>query len=392
MKHIYITILTIFLLSACNDAIAKRSADTPTALPTLTLTSTSTMTPTDTSTPTDTPTSTATNTATRTPTNTPSLTHTPTFTPTPTESSIPIETATITPTPAPITYPGLTIQELSERSYGGGQIEIIETLVDRKGYTRYLFTYPSDGLTIYGYMDLPKGDGAFPVAMVVHGQLPPELYNTQTYTRRYTAPLAEAGYLVLHPNMRGFYPSDDGPDWFRIGVATDVLNLLGILKAEAGQPGPLEKANPEFIGLMGHSMGGGAALRVSVIDPDIDATVLYASMSGNERWNYERMLRWSGGTFGHRELSTPDSYLEQVSPIFHLERIAGPVSLHNGESDGTTLDWGIDLCDRLKAIEKPVECFTYPGQPHIFEGEGDLLFTKRLIEFFDRVRTAQIMK
>ncbi|MDM8527035.1 alpha/beta fold hydrolase [Anaerolineales bacterium HSG24] len=405
LNHIYFVFLLLFLLTGCNEAIAQQPLEIAMPLPTSIDTPTATYTPpatatsTHTATYTPSPSATHTQTATQTPmpsvtaTNTPTIIP-PTSTPTSTSTSTPVfvslvvpETPTITPSPAPITDPSLTIQALSEREYGGGELEIVETLADRKGYTRYLYTYPSDGLTIYGYMDVPKhATDPYPVAVVVHGHLPPHLYNTQTYTRRYTAPLAESGYIVLHPNMRGFYPSDDGMDWFRVGVATDVLNLLGILKATTGQPGPLEQADPSFIGLMGHSMGGGVALRVATVDQDISATVLYSSMSGNERWNYEKILRWSGGKYGHRELVTPDSFLAQVSPNFHLHRITGPVAIHNGEADGGTIKWGIDLCDQLKGIEKPTDCFTYPGQPHIFEGAGDKLFTKRLIEFFDKVR------
>jgi dipeptidyl aminopeptidase/acylaminoacyl peptidase len=41
------------------------------------------------------------------------------------------------------------------------------------------------------------------------------------------------------------------------------------------------------------------------------------------------------------------------------------------------------LCARLTALGKSVECFTYPGQPHTFFGDGDQLFIQRTIAFFD---------
>lgn len=375
-----LNLILILLLTSCHNAIA--SQPTPTVTPTATFTVTPTVTPTVTRTPT--PTSTPSPTLTPSNTPSPTSTHTPTITPTATSTPTPSYTPTVTPTPEPIDVTGLTIDELTARSYGGGQVTIVETLREWDSFTRYLITYPSDDLTIYGFMNQPVGEGPFPVAIIIHGYLPPELYNTETYTRRYADALARAGYLVLHPNMRGFYPSDEGMDWFRVGVTIDVLNLLAIVRAEAGQPGPLASADPSFIGLMGHSMGGGVALRISTIEPHLNAVVLYASMSGNERWNYEKMLRWSGGQFGLRELNTPDEILNQISPNFYLDRITAPVEIHNGEADGSTLQWGIDLCDRLRAINKPVECYTYPGQPHIFEAEGDQLFTERLIQFFNR--------
>lgn len=322
-----------------------------------------------------------------TPTPLPTATPTPQPTVTPPPPSVYDQFASLklTPLPIPVEQFGLTIDELSARSYGGdGSLTLVETLADRQGFMRYLFTYPSDDLTIYGFMNVPKTAGPHPVAVVLHGHLPPELYHTETYTRRYADALARAGYLVLHPNMRGFYPSDHGMDWFRVGVAIDVLNLIALTRQTAGQPGPLEQADASFIGLMGHSMGGGAALRVATIDAQIDATVLYASMSGNERWNYEKILRWSGGQFGQRELATADETLNQISPIFFLDRIHGPISIHNGEADGGTLKWGVDLCERFQAIEHPVDCFTYPNQPHIFEGDGDRLLTERMLTFFNQ--------
>jgi len=389
----YLFILILLTLTACNhETLAFDPTTTPTTTPTVTATATMT----DTPKPTRTHTPTATNTATPKPTNTPKPTRTPTLTPTatptmpppPTATPIPLptNTATLTVTLEPISYTGLTIDELSARSYGGGEIALQKITKITAEFTRTHFTYPSDGLNIYGFMNIPKGAGPFPIAVVVHGNLPPELFNTETYTRRYADALARAGYLVLHPNMRTFYPSDDGADAFHVGIAVDVLNLLAIIKQQAGQPGPLQLADSSFIGLMGHSMGGGVALRVSVIDRDLDAVVAYSAMSGNERWNYEKILQWSKGEYGKQELATPDEILNKISPMFYFDRLNASVAIHNGEADGTTIAWGLDLCDRLKGLKKVVECYTYPGQPHIFEGEGDLLFSQRLVDFFNQQR------
>jgi dipeptidyl aminopeptidase/acylaminoacyl peptidase len=97
------------------------------------------------------------------------------------------------------------------------------------------------------------------------------------------------------------------------------------------------------------------------------------------------MLLWSGGERGQEELETPDEDLARISPIFHLERITAAVSVHHGAADGTVpLEWSLDLCQRLSDLDKAHECFTYPGQPHTFRGEGDRLFIQRNIALFDR--------
>jgi dipeptidyl aminopeptidase/acylaminoacyl peptidase len=289
----------------------------------------------------------------------------------------------VTPTPDP--YAGLTISDLATRAYGGGQLRIEETLAATAAFTRSLVTYPSDGLTLYGFMNVPQGNGPFPVALVLHGYVSPDRFNTLTYTTRYADALARAGYLVIHPNYRNWPPSDEGPDLFRASHAADILNLIAIIRDQAGQSGPLQQADPAFIGLMGHSMGGGITLRTITIGGDVQAAVLYGSMSGDEAQNFEAILEWSGGERGQVELETPPEDLERISPIYHLDRITAPVSIHHGDYDGTVpLAWSLDLCERLQALDKVVECFTYPGQPHTFQGEGDQLFIQRMVEFFDR--------
>ncbi|MFN8459536.1 MAG: prolyl oligopeptidase family serine peptidase [Anaerolineae bacterium] len=326
-------------------------------------------------------------TATSTPTFTPSPTSTPspTFTSSPTATPTPTLTPTSTPTPDP--YAGLTIADLSTRSYGGGTLEIEEVMAVTSAFTRTLIHYPSEGLTLYGFMNVPQGTGPFPVALVMHGYIPPEQYNTLAYTTRYADALARAGYLVIHPNYRNYPPSDEGPDLFRVAQAVDALNLIAIIKAQAGQPGPLEKADSSFIGMLGHSMGGGITLRTITLSADVQAAVLYGAMSGDEKRNYEKIQEWSGGTRGLAESNAPPEALQRISPINFLDRITAAVSIHHGDNDGTVPPaWSEELCQQLQQLHKSVECFTYPGQPHTFHGESDQLFIQRVIDFFNRIR------
>jgi dipeptidyl aminopeptidase/acylaminoacyl peptidase len=305
-----------------------------------------------------------------------------TLTTTPAASATPAATPGPSPTPDP--YASLTIDSLTARSYGAGEVAIQQEMETTADFTRYLISYPSDDLTIYGFMDVPLGDGPFPVIIAVHGYVDPAVYGTLDYTTRYADRLAQAGYLVLHPNLREYWPSDSGPNLFRVGAAVDVLNLIGLARQWAGQPGPLEKAQPGAIGLWGHSMGGGITLRAITVNPDVKAAVLYGSMSGDERANYEQIQLWAGGTSGQEELSAPDDVIQRISPINYLDRIQAAVSIHHGANDDmVTLQWSVDLCSRLQTMAKAVECFTYEGQPHIFSGEGDQLFITRTIAFFD---------
>src|SRR4029453_5012673 len=101
-----------------------------------------------------------------------------------------------------------------------------------------------------------------------------------------------------------------------------VLNLIALVKEQSGRAGPLEDADPNAIGLWGHSMGGGISTRVLTISPDVRAAVLYGAMSGDEQKNYRRIFHYfSNGTRGQEELNTPAEAFQRISPINYLDRV-----------------------------------------------------------------------
>ena len=319
----------------------------------------------------------------------PSSTPLPSPLPTATATSVPtpIPSDTPLPTATPDLYTPYTLAALAERTYGGGEIEIVEIVEENETHKRYIFSYPSDGLTIYGYMTVPTEGDTFPVAIVAHGYIPPDEYETITYTERYVNALVEAGYFVFHPNFRNFPPSDSGDITFRVGYAVDLLNLIAIIKTQSQDPhGILRRAQGEYIHLMGHSMGGGAALRAVTIWPDaVRALVLYGSMSGDEATNYQQIQQWTNGQLGTFELNAPPEMLEAISPAYHLDQLQTPLSIHHSVDDQTVpYAWSEKLCTDLQAIAYPVECFSYEGVPHTFRGYADTLFMERMVEFFRR--------
>jgi dipeptidyl aminopeptidase/acylaminoacyl peptidase len=274
---------------------------------------------------------------------------------------------------------------LRGRDYGGGELEIVERVGANSAFTRYLIRYPSDGLMIHGFMNMPLGDGPHPVIIALHGYIDPSIYDTFDYTTHYADALASAGYLVMHPNLRGYPPSDDGDNLFRVGMAADVLNLIAILKASAGQPGPLEAADASRIGMWGHSMGGGITTRVITVSPDIKAALLYAAMSGDEGRNYDAIGAWSNGERGVDERAVPIEQLAQISPIHFLGDITAAVSIHHGLADELVpVQWSMQTCELLKAAGKNVECHFYEDMPHTFRGQSDKEFIQYTIQFMNR--------
>jgi dipeptidyl aminopeptidase/acylaminoacyl peptidase len=117
----------------------------------------------------------------------------------------------------------------------------------------------------------------------------------------------------------------------------------------------------------------------------LKTAVLYASMSGDEAQNFERIQQWSGGSDGPFELAAMPEMLQAISPIYHLDRIHAAVSIHHSEADETVpVAWSEDLCQRLQAINHPAECYTYYLVPHTFRGGADELFMERTVRFFDQ--------
>ncbi|MFP3854440.1 MAG: alpha/beta hydrolase family protein [Anaerolineales bacterium] len=292
-------------------------------------------------------------------------------------------TPTIPPSPTHDPYAGFTISDLAARTYGGGELTVSRWEEVGSSFRRGFFEYPSDGLQIHGFLNEPSGQGPFPVVVLLHGYINPSEYEMLAYTTRYADRLAHAGFFVLHPNYRNYPPSEVGPNPFRIGYAIDVLNLIAVLRGSAGEPGPLEMADEGSIGLFGHSMGGGIAIRVMTVDQGIDAALLYGSMSADEQRNFEKILEWSGGRTGWEEIHAPAEDLERISPIYHLDRVQAAVSVHHGTGDLVVPPaWSEELCQQLTAREVAVACFQYQDQPHTFYGEGEDVLMRRAISFF----------
>lgn len=315
-------------------------------------------------------------TAAPTPTQTPKPTLTATFNP------LRAVAPTLTPSATPDPYAEMYIEALAGRQYGGGVLEDLGALNSTSGaFSRRLFRYRSEGLQMYGFLNIPSGAGSFPVIIMLHGHVEPEQYTTLDYSTRYADALAEQGYVVLHPNLRGYPPSPGAENRLGIGDTIDTLNLLALVRQFAGVEGLLEKADAERIGLWGHSMGGGIVLRMLIIDRDIKAALLYASISADETLN---LSHFDKDGRGMEKIFAPEETINLLSPFNYLERITAPLSIHHGEADDVVpLEWSIDLCKKLKSLDKITECWNYERQPHTFQNSGDTQLIARTSAFFN---------
>lgn len=282
----------------------------------------------------------------------------------------------------------LTIDALSSRSYDGGAIVSERVMARLPTFTRHLIRWQSDGLTQYGFANIPTGARKRAVVLLLHGYVNPATYQTTTYTTRYADALARTGYVVLHPNYRGHGLSEgSSTGLFRVGYALDVLNLASSLRKQAGGKGFLSTADGSRLALWGHSMGGGIAHRVLTVRPAwFKAAVFYGAMSADERENSERIYNYySNQSRGMTEYRTPEAWLKLISPLAYLPRVTAKISVHHGTADESVpLAWSLRYCQIMKRLAKSISCNTYAAAPHLFTrgSRTDTLFQARVLSFF----------
>jgi fermentation-respiration switch protein FrsA (DUF1100 family) len=328
---------------------------------------------------------------------------TPAFTPT----SAPPPSPTATRYTLSLNAQVLSIDSLRARSYGGGSIKITRTVFTGEAYTQYLIEYPSDGLRITGTMNVPRGNGPFPVVVLDHGYFKPAEYKTGDGTSRAADAFVRHGYLTIASDYRCYAGSQCGPDPFYIGYAVDVLNLIADLPS-------LPNADTAHVGIWGHSMGGGITIRVLAINDSIRVGALYGALSADDEVHYcwlygcqtplvtpvprdsSRLAEFDPDYFRGLGTPTPEpaapsdykSKLHEIflksSPSHYLSYINTPLIIHHGESDDIVpIQWSVDLADQLNALGKSATLYTYPGEGHVFAGWGWQLFMSRTLSFFD---------
>lgn len=284
--------------------------------------------------------------------------------------------------------PSDSIPAMAEREYGGSELKLDKVLAENESYTRYSITYKSEGLKISGILNVPKGDGPFPVLILNHGFIEPENYSNGQGLKREQDFFARSGYVVLHSDYRNYAQSDFDPANDvrpRSGFVEDVLNAVSAVKNSQ-----LNFFDKENIGMLGHSMGGGIALNVMVTKPQMaKAYVLLAPINADYKVNFDRWVKdeWPEvaqqfyGQYGTYE-ENPEIW-ESFSAKNYFDRISSPIMIHQGVLDeDVPVEWSRKLNQDLKDAGKQVIYYEYPNEGHAFI-DAQPLVMQRTLEFFD---------
>jgi dipeptidyl aminopeptidase/acylaminoacyl peptidase len=205
--------------------------------------------------------------------------------------------------------------------------------------------------------------------------------------RPHMSTYASNGYLVLMPDI----VYDDG---YPGSSALDDVTAASRKVIESGY------ADPDRIGLQGHSWGGYETSFILTQTDMFAAIVTGAPLTNLMSMNnilYKRtgngngpILQWSQGRMGDQPWDDMERWMSQ-SPVHQAPNISTPFLILHGTEDGA-VDWnqGLELYTAARRLEKEVILLSYPGEPHHLQREANQKdFQRRMKEYFDHHLTGQ---
>ena len=310
---------------------------------------------------------------------------------------------TASPFATPTLFP-LSIAALRARTYPGSAVAIESTLDPGPNYQRYIASYQSEGLKIYGLLTVPNGappPSGWPIIIFNHGYIPPAQYRTTSRYVAYQADLAAAGYITFKSDYRGNGSSEGSPEGGAYGSPGYVVDVLNAMASIEHYPG----ADASRVGMWGHSMGGYITLRAMVIRHDIKVGVIWSGVVGSYadlvyHWHNRASnlptrtpgtplppgrgggFRLLADQFGSPE-ANPD-FWNSISATSYLADLSGPLQLHHDTGDTEVpFEMSQTLYDEATAAGQTAELYSYPGDDHNLANSFSLAMT-RTIAYFDK--------
>lgn len=287
-----------------------------------------------------------------------------------------------------------TIKALSGAQFPASQITLGDIFEEAPDFISQIFYFHVDSKKVSGLINLPKGEGSYPVVVMFRGYIDRENYQTGDGTKRTGQFFAKNGFITIAPDFLGYGSSDmpsENPMEERFQTYITALTLLesiGNLNQALGSEGGI-RAEVQKVGIWGHSNGGQIALTVLEISGKNFPTVLWAPVSKpfpysilyytDDFDDHGKMLRRVISDF------EKDYDAEKYSLTNYYDRIRAPIELHQGGADeAVPLKWSSQLYESLKKLGKNIEYFTYAGDDHNFAKGAWQTVVNRNIAFFQK--------
>lgn len=251
-----------------------------------------------------------------------------------------------------------------------------------------LFDYTNnDGVRLQGWLGIPED--------YRQGQRLPMLVNfyekNSQNLHRYPRPVYRSGpnfagyvsngYLVMQPDVH-----------FRTG--TSHSDMLECVEAAVKKVVEMGYADPDRIGLHGHSYSGGGSTFIATrskmfaaitagaapIDLIFEFNILFSgSGQNNHQYDIHGQGRYGVSPYDNYEL------YESQSPITQVQNMDTPLLYLHGGSDPTVeYLMGIELYNACRFLGKPMIFLSYPGEGHGLRRLGNQIdFQTRMRQFFN---------
>ncbi|GAA0390799.1 hypothetical protein GCM10008933_22170 [Paenibacillus motobuensis] len=241
----------------------------------------------------------------------------------------------------------------------------------------YPISYKSrDGLTIYGYLTLPKNKKPQNLPLIINPHGGPWTRDMWGFNPEVQL-LANRGYAVLQMNFRasmgyGKSSRDAGNKQWGLKIQDDITDGV----KWAIQQGI---ANPKRVGIYGGSFGGYATLTGITKTPGLYAAAVdYVGVSnmfsflGSIPPYWETMRNLLNERVG--DVEKDKEMLKQVSPVFHVDKIVTPLFVAQGANDPRVNKAESDqIVEALKKRGVQVEYMVKDDEGHGFTNEENLI-------------------
>lgn len=253
----------------------------------------------------------------------------------------------------------------------------------------YPISYKSrDGLTIHGYLTLPKNKKPQNLPMIVNPHGGPWTRDMWGFNPEVQL-LANRGYAVLQMNFRasmGYGKSfrDAGNKQWGLKIQDDITDGV----KWAIQQGI---ADQKRVGIYGGSFGGYATLTGITKTPELYAAAVdYVGVSnmfsflGSIPPYWETMRNLLNERVG--DVEKDKEMLKQVSPLFHVDKIVTPLFVAQGANDPRVNKAESDqIVEALKKRGVQVDYMVKDDEGHGFTNEENLIdFYNTMIKFLDK--------
>ncbi len=301
---------------------------------------------------------------------------------------------------------------LAKQTFTAQPLYVLEQIDSTPQYTSFLIAWDVPNLTdqsskrVTGQLNIPAGNGPFPIIVMLRGYVEKEEYQTGIGTKNAAAALAKNGFITVAPDFLGYGGSDPESEdvlLARFSKPVTVLQLLANL-----QNPKLRKENPDLstnetidivtsrtfasdrIGIWGHSNGGQIALSVLEITGQSYPTTLWAPVSKPFPYSvlYFNDDLEDGGAYFRKSLAYFENDLENdvrdFSIMTHPENITGSLQLHQGGADEAVPErWSQQTAEKLEEADVTVTLFEYPQADHNLQPNWDQV-VQRDVQFFTK--------